>query len=659
MIAQQPGEKLFQKNLAVLRESDPDLAARIASTLPSPIIHWFHSDTLAPTLELTCSEKIVLYHSRHDPRREAQRQVEALQIDSPAVFIFLGTGLGYTIEHLLENYSRYITALLLVEHDPGVFYYFLHRRDWSGLLANPRTRVVIPETQGDLTAAALAFLPHIMGSGVRLVDHAPSFEMYGGFYTAAIEHLRQFMQRAAAESEFLIHNGALIQRNAILNLPAICASLGLGPLRDFYHGRPALLIGAGPSLDKNIDSIAAYQNGMLVFCVDTAYRAALAHGIQPDFVAATDPSGLNLKHFEGIESATSPALIFESDVNPGIPRYWNGPRLFLNSPKAQINRWIEETGGPFGSFDQGLSVAHTLFNAAEWLGCDPIFLAGFDLAYPREGGTTHASGAALNREVAPIPAGETRAAIQPGPCHAGMTQEEIIWVTGSDGQPVPTSKTMAVFLHTLNERIKQSTSLVYDLTEGGARIEGTIIRRLADILPQFASPTPKSAIAPALEELRESRFDAWGEALEELIEALQAVKHEAEDGLAAAHSLQNLASTADSADLPSMPEWEKIDAVFWRLYRNPAVKTALEQALFASLFLFMRQEKDATDLDRVNQYAHFFQSVIRCLQEFIPCLEDSKSRIEQAGLEGMERDPKEEKDPRDVKNPMVLPTESS
>ena len=137
------------------------------------------------------------------------------------------------------------------------------------------------------------------------------------------------------------------------------------------------------------------------------------------------------------------------------------------------------------------------------------------------------------------------------------------------------------------------------------------------------------------------------------------VKHEAEDGLAAAHSLQNLASTADSADLPSMPEWEKIDAVFWRLYRNPAVKTALEQALFASLFLFMRQEKDATDLDRVNQYAHFFQSVIRCLQEFIPCLEDSKSRIEQAGLEGMERDPKEEKDPRDVKNPMVLPTESS
>ncbi|MFB3787271.1 MAG: motility associated factor glycosyltransferase family protein [bacterium] len=601
----------------------------------------------------------MLYHSRHDPRREAQRQIEALQLDSPSVFVFLGIGLGYTIEHLWENYPQFISALLLVEHDPGVFYYFLHRRDWSRLLANSRTRVVIPETQGELTAAAQSFLPHIMGSGVRLVDHPPSFEMYGDFYTAAIEQLKQFLQRAAAESEFLIHQGALIQRNAILNLPAIGASLGLGPLRNYYRNQPAVLIAAGPSLEKNIGQIAAYQDGLFIFCVDTAYRVALAHGIRPDFVAATDPTGLNLKHFEGIENPTPPVLIFESDVNPEIPRRWNGLRLFLNSAKAQINRWIEETAGPFGLFDQGLSVAHTLYNAAEWLGCDPIFLAGFDLAYPREGGTTHASGTALNREVAPVPAGAAQATILPGPHHDAVTREEILWVMGSDGQPVPTSKAMAVFLHKLSERIKQSPSLVYDATEGGALIEGTIVRRLADILPQFASPTPKPAIAPSLEELRESQDAPWGEAIKDLIKALRSAKPEAEDGLAAAHYLQKLAGAADPADLPRAPEWEKMEASFWSLYRNDAVKTALEQALFASLFLFLRHEKDATELDRVNQYAQYFQSVIRCLQDFLPCLEDAQSRIEQAVQEGMEIVPKDELDLKEVQNPTDWPTETA
>lgn len=633
MIAQHPGDRLYQKNLTVLQKTNPELARRISAEPPSPIIHWFHSDTLAPTMELTHPEKIVLYHSRHDPRREAQRQIEALALDSPSVFIFLGTGLGYTVEHLVETYPQFISALLLVERDPGVFYYFLHRKDWTSLLENPRVRIAVPETMGDLTAAARDLLPHIMGNGVRLVDHPPSFEMYGEFYTTAIERLRQFLQQAAAESEFLIHHGALIQRNAITNLPAICASLGLGPLRNFYQNQPAVLIAAGPSLDQNIHHITAHQEHMLVFCVDTAYRIALSHGIQPDFVAATDPSTLNLLHFEGIDNPKPPVLIFESDVHPAIPGRWKGPLLFLNSEKARINRWIEEVAGPFGSFDQGLSVAHTLFNAAEWLGCDPIFLAGFDLAYPRHGGFTHAKGAALNREVNPAQAGDTQVLIQPGPHHPTVTSEAITWVMGIDGQPIPTSKTMAVFLHTLSERVKQSHALVYDTTEGGALIEGTIIRKLADVLPQFASPSPKSPVAPALLELRNPQYAAWVEAIEELTGALRSIRQEAESGLATTQFLHKFASAADPAELPCTPEWKKMDDIFWNLYRNPALKTAVEQALFSSLFLFIRQEKDETPLDRLNKYAQFFQSVAGYSQEFISCLMDAQNQISQSGRE--------------------------
>ena len=96
-----------------------------------------------PILCISKDGKTFLLHDNDDPQQEARRQIERLQIDSASVFFFLGLGLGYSLEALLELEAGSVAALLLVERDLEVFIHFLRRRDWRFLFNHPNARIVL------------------------------------------------------------------------------------------------------------------------------------------------------------------------------------------------------------------------------------------------------------------------------------------------------------------------------------------------------------------------------------------------------------------------------------------------------------------------------------------------------------------------------------
>ncbi|MDX9754506.1 MAG: DUF115 domain-containing protein [bacterium] len=616
----------YQQNFAILQKTHPDLAARLHSLVPTSCYAWVETPAGCPTLEINCGKSPVFLHSRHDPLREAQREIQTLTINSPSVFVFLGIGLGYTLEALCASSSPLITGLLLIERNLDFFYHLLHRRDWTPILQNPCTRIVIPDRAVDIIPEIHSLLPQIMGSGLRFIDHRASNQIYADFYTGCVECLRPFLQQAAAESEFLVQFGRLIQRNAILNLPAMCASHGLGPLRDYFKNQPAVLAAAGPSLTHNLDELKPYRDHLLVFSVDTAYPVLQQHGIMPDFVAATDASELNELHFKGIESHPDVVLIFESDVYPSIPRSWAAPMIFVNSEKAAINRWIEKIGGPFGCFEQGLSVAHTLFTAASWLGCNPIILIGHDFAYSKKGGKTHANGTALNRTIQKIAANDTEATIEKSVFHPNPSKEKLTWVLGVRGDLVPTSKPLSVMLSKFAELIHRSPQTVFDATEDGALIDGTIPTKFQSILASLDLHTPPSKIVKFLVDHQDPQDQSRVDSFQNVLDSLEIAKENARKGLALTQEL--IAYHGQSTEpVNQNPNWKKIEDLFWELYRNPEIQISLEQALFPSLFMFIKQETNESTLNRLKKYQTVFQSSLDLILEFIPYLKESQSAL--------------------------------
>lgn len=620
--------EFFLKNLSIIKLTDPELATRLDKLCPSLCYEWLNSEIGAPTLQITGGKTPIILHSKHDPLREAKREIHSLAIDSPSLFVCLGVGLGYSLEVLWENHFSELTGLLLVERDIELFYFFLHRRDWGTILSHPSVRIVITSKPEEILPLAHSLLPQIMGSGIRFIDHRPSNLIYADFYAGCVKCLRRFLQQAAAESEFLVQYGSLIQRNAILNLPAMCTSHGLGPLRDFYKDQPAVLIAAGPSLNKNLAKLIQFRSKVLVFCVDTAYSLVLKEGIIPDFVAATDPTELNERHFAGIKPRDDVVLLFESDVYPSIPRDWSGPMIFVNSEKAAINRWIEEIGGPFGCFDQGLSVAHTQFTAASWMGCNPIILAGHDFAYSVSGGSTHAKGTALNRKIQAIPKqGDTQAIIEKAAFHTENTCEEITWVLGVRGIMVPTSKTLQVLLNKFSDMVRRSPLTVFDASEDGALIEGTIPTQFQNILAGLEETKFAKKISVFLEENKDPQEQSRISAFQVLIQSMKNSLDKAGNGLSLTKKVENQFSANDKNSELIHADFKLIDQIFWELYRDRELQIVLEQALFSSMFMFIRRESNETLINRLKKYEQVFLAIINFINEFMPCLNESQSKL--------------------------------
>src|SRR5437868_3299046 len=53
-------------------------------------------------------------------------------------------------------------------------------------------------------------------------------------------------------------------RNTLTNLPALLREADAGCLAGAFSGRPAIVVGAGPSLDTNVDALRPFQSSCLI-----------------------------------------------------------------------------------------------------------------------------------------------------------------------------------------------------------------------------------------------------------------------------------------------------------------------------------------------------------------------------------------------------------
>lgn len=66
---------------------------------------------------------------------------------------------------------------------------------------------------------------------------------------------------------------------------------------DLSTALPVILIGAGVSLEENIEHIRRVEGGYCIVVVDTALPILRAHGIEPDLVVAMDSQVYNTRDF--------------------------------------------------------------------------------------------------------------------------------------------------------------------------------------------------------------------------------------------------------------------------------------------------------------------------------------------------------------------------
>ncbi len=181
------------------------------------------------------------------------------------------------------------------------------------------------------------------------------------------------------------------EQNYLLNRGAIAALPGVAKLFGRFAGIPAVLAGAGPSLDRNVRLLAVARGKSVIIACDAALKPLVAHGLAPDIVVNLDPQLYTSNFFEGIDTRNI-ALVAPTIVHPSLREQWKGPFFFYNkhAPDIPVLAKISLNHPQVGALIPGGSVLSVAYDLAFKSAADPIAFIGQDLGYP--GGNAYAAG---------------------------------------------------------------------------------------------------------------------------------------------------------------------------------------------------------------------------------------------------------------------------
>ena len=315
--------------------------------------------------------------TRYSPKKEAQRILEPFLKDRQELVILLGAGNPALVRQCQKELA--FSALVIIDE---------HRQIFQTLLAPPfsyrfdRTTLIAgPQWRGELKT----FFASFKSKSLRLLVNRRQWELNPSFYDAVRQEIIDLHDKKSINIATLSRFEKLWLKNITKNTEVIISAYGVKQLSNAFLQRPALIIGAGPSLAAQLELIKAWREKVVLIAVDTVYKALLRNDIHPHFVVIVDPQKINSKYVEGIdkEHLERSYFVAEPAVCPKSIRDKTG-RLFLFNTIFPYFKCICQYFGDKGNIDMGGSVATTAFDLAISLGFSKVALVGLDLSYSQD-----------------------------------------------------------------------------------------------------------------------------------------------------------------------------------------------------------------------------------------------------------------------------------
>lgn len=400
---------------------------------------------------------IALY-SPQSPRRSAVRRALAAEILPRSIVYVPSPALGYGLTELIDSLPEgclvlcheldpTLATLFTPPHDDRVFWVlgdtvedFLRTLDPHRLI---RFRRVVRVT---------------LSGGYRV---AP--ERYGNAYEQIERTIRTSWQNRITTAAM----GRLWFRNLIANL----AHPGVRSI-DSYAGseKPWLVVGAGPSLDAVIPTVASIRDRVLLIAADTALAALDAHGITADVCVAVEAQSVNLDDIT--TTHRRPRTVFaDTTAHPAFIRQFPVDGRYFFSSRFTDLAFLRRFEPVMPTFLPALgSVGVVAVEIATRLSDGPVFIAGLDFAYTA--GKTHALGS-------PQHLAHLRSVfrLEPNPMFTLCVERRAIQATGKDGLRVLTNGVLTSYAESLRSIVADHPHRIFDLGSTGLPIGATALSR--------------------------------------------------------------------------------------------------------------------------------------------------------------------------------------
>ncbi|RJP61675.1 MAG: DUF115 domain-containing protein [Candidatus Auribacter fodinae] len=360
--------KRFQDNLEFIRAVCPYVERHICQT----------QINLLPTRSgsYTFRYKDVLLHSMMNPEREAQRFADSIQLKDNHVVIY-GFGLGY---HLFEIAQRIGSdgILVVIELNPEILTAGLSVVNLEHFASLCRFSLITGVTEKEVLERFHDISRELENLQWSYVIHQASYKCLPPQFRNIHSFFESMQMERRTSSKF--RNQFLL--NFEKNLETVVRSPGIDDLKCAFHGKPVVIVGAGPSLDETLPLLREFEGAVYIISVDTALQILLTNNICPDFIVSVDPQPITLRHFRLVPPRPVPLLFCPVSNAETIAQYPGPFMVFLQKGHSVTGEYEELLTGK-GVVHAGGSVSCIAVDIAVQFGFTQIFFAGMDYAYPQ------------------------------------------------------------------------------------------------------------------------------------------------------------------------------------------------------------------------------------------------------------------------------------
>lgn len=408
-------------------------------------------------------------NSRYDTAFAAAVYAGRYQIRIYGTYFVFGFSDGRHVREFLKKCDD-TNHIVICEPSVEIFEECCEQFDVSDILEDKRVCFYIPDVtdsiegimKKNLQYSDFTFTEFCILPGYDILFHEECEE----FQNLIIERMRDEAVKKGTSLSFQ----RVIPRNTLYNMKHTIRTRNVGQIREALEGYPleeipAVIVCAGPSLDKNIQELKKIQGRALIIVVDAALRAVLRAGIRPDLVCTVDPNPP--ERFFTEMDLSGLTWCCENASKPEIIQKYGERVYYFGYFEKGWNQTISEMlGYGFPVLPTGGSVSSIAFAMALYFGFRKIVFMGQDLAFT--GGKSHTSG--------------IEGAL--GDNDKYIKSRCLMEVEGIDGTMLQTDFQMWYYKQWFEKAIRDGGDRmrVIDATEGGAKIEGTENMKMSEVV---------------------------------------------------------------------------------------------------------------------------------------------------------------------------------
>ncbi|SHE63011.1 Uncharacterized conserved protein [Caldanaerobius fijiensis DSM 17918] len=571
------------------------------------------------TLIVISDNKRYFLHSSYYPVREAQEWASRIEFGEESIILVYGIGLGYHINYLSERLSTN-NRLILVEPSKEIFEYALNNGYYDRFKNRPDTFFIVEGSEKGIGTLLSMYIPWDNFENLTYIDFKQYPKIFEEHYERFSNSLIETINSMRINRNTSLYFAAQWQSNFMENIEFVFRSVPVKSFFNSFKNVPAVIVSAGPSLDRNVRLLKEVKGKCIIICVGTALKVLVKENIEPDFVVSIDGSEKNFRHFDGC--SVNVPLLYDLTVYPEILRRYKGP-LVIGMIASEFSSLLEEKlSVEFGRLSAGPSVANLSLDFAYKLGCNPIIFIGQDLAYLNH--RTHAAGTIYEKDR----------------IKSSYDEKEYIYVKGNLEEKVLTDKVLLSFKTWFENYVYSHPERIYiNATEGGALIKGMEIMSFKEAILKYMGKEyyvkqiideilKNKKIEPELKQINSLKRE-----FEDTIKRLKIIKYDCMRGAKLSKKLYNEYEKDIDADVTRiLAILDKIDVKLKDSKDSFSFISSILNIVTTKVLKGFKPEKDETEKQKKLRIASMsytlYQGIYEAILQSESGLEHAKEAIE-------------------------------